>query len=56
VCRNPSPFITIGPDNTDIVLAFAVGMLIVGIVMVGSLWIMYHLNINMMVSGNAMNI
>lgn len=47
--------ITTGPDNTNNVLALAFGVLIVGIVIAGSLWIMYHLNINMMVPGTMMN-
>jgi len=40
--------ITTGPDNTNNVLALAFGVLIVGLLIVGSLWIMYHLNHNMM--------
>jgi cytochrome o ubiquinol oxidase operon protein cyoD len=44
--------ITTGPDNTNNVLALAFGVLIVGIVIAGSLWIMYHLNINMMAPGD----
>jgi cytochrome o ubiquinol oxidase subunit IV len=40
--------ITTGPDNTNNVLALAFGVMIVGIVIAGSLWIMYHLNTNMM--------
>ncbi|MEA2839230.1 MAG: cytochrome o ubiquinol oxidase subunit [Methylobacteriaceae bacterium] len=44
--------ITTGPDNTNNVLALAFGVLIVGIVIAGSLWIMYHLNMNMMVPSN----
>jgi cytochrome o ubiquinol oxidase operon protein cyoD len=40
--------ITTGPDNTNNVLALAFGVLIVGIVIAGSLWIMQHLNMNMM--------
>jgi cytochrome o ubiquinol oxidase operon protein cyoD len=39
--------ITTGPDDTNNVLALAFGVLIVGIVIAGSLWIMYHLNANM---------
>jgi cytochrome o ubiquinol oxidase operon protein cyoD len=39
--------ITTGPDNTNNVLALAFGVLIVGIVIAGSLWIMYHMNMNM---------
>jgi cytochrome o ubiquinol oxidase operon protein cyoD len=47
--------ITTGPDNTNNALALAFGVLIVGIVIAGSLWIMYHLNINMMVPGDMMD-
>jgi cytochrome o ubiquinol oxidase operon protein cyoD len=48
--------ITTGPDNTNNVLALAFGVLIVGLVICGSLWIMYHLNANMMVPSNMMDI
>jgi cytochrome o ubiquinol oxidase operon protein cyoD len=47
--------ITTGPDNTNNVLALAFGVLIVGIVIAGSLWIMYHLNINMMAPGDMLD-
>ena len=40
--------ITTAPDNTNNVLALAFGLLIVTLVVGGSLWIMYHLNHNMM--------
>ena len=40
--------ITSGPDNTNNVLALAFGVLIVLLVIGGSLWIMSHLNQNMM--------
>ncbi len=40
--------ITTGPDNTNNVLALAFGVLIVLLVIGGSLWIMAHLNHNMM--------
>ena len=40
--------ITTGPDNTNNVLALAFGILIVFLVIGGSLWIMSHLNHNMM--------
>jgi len=40
--------VTTGPDNTNNVLALAFGVLIVALVMFGSLWIMSHLNHNMM--------
>jgi len=48
--------IATGPDNLNNVLALAFGALIVGIVIAGSLWIMYHLNGNMMMPGNFMDI
>jgi cytochrome o ubiquinol oxidase operon protein cyoD len=48
--------ITTGPDNKNNVLALAFGALIVGIVIAGSLWIMYHLNTNMMVPGYMMDL
>jgi cytochrome o ubiquinol oxidase operon protein cyoD len=40
--------ISTGPDSTNNVLALAFGVLIVGLVIIGSLWIMGHLNANMM--------
>ena len=40
--------ITTAPDNTNNVLALAFGLLIVMLIVLGSLWIMYHLNHNMM--------
>jgi cytochrome o ubiquinol oxidase operon protein cyoD len=40
--------ITTGPDNTNNVLALAFGMLVVFVVAIGSIWIMSHLNQNMM--------
>jgi cytochrome o ubiquinol oxidase operon protein cyoD len=39
--------ITTGDDNTNNVLALAFGVLIVALLIVGSLWIMSHLNHNM---------
>lgn len=39
--------INTGPDNTNNVLALAFGILIVGLVVIGSIWIMAHLNQNM---------
>jgi cytochrome o ubiquinol oxidase operon protein cyoD len=47
--------ITTGPDNVNNALALAFGALIVGIVIAGSLWIMYHLNSNMLVPGYLMD-
>ena len=40
--------ITSGPDNTNNILALAFGVLIVALVLIGSLWIMAHLNHNLM--------
>lgn len=40
--------ITTGPDNTNNVLALAFGLLIVILVVGGSIWIMDHLNQNML--------
>jgi cytochrome o ubiquinol oxidase operon protein cyoD len=40
--------ITTGPDNTNNVLALAFGVLIVFLVIGGSIWIMDHLNHNML--------
>lgn len=39
--------ITSGPDNTNNVLALAFGVLIVFLVMIGTIWIMAHMNYNM---------
>ena len=40
--------ITTGPDNINNIMALAFGALIVFLVIVGSLWIMTHMNHNMM--------
>jgi len=48
--------ITTGPDNTNNILALAFGVLIVGIVIAGSLWIMYHLDANMAMPDMLMNL
>jgi cytochrome o ubiquinol oxidase subunit IV len=40
--------LTSAPDNTNNALALAFGVLIVALVIGGSLWIMQHLNANMM--------
>jgi cytochrome o ubiquinol oxidase subunit IV len=37
-----------GPDNNNDVLALAFGLLVVTLIVAGSLWIMAHLNANMM--------
>jgi cytochrome o ubiquinol oxidase operon protein cyoD len=39
--------ITSGPDNTNNVLALAFGVLIVFLVMIGTIWIMGHMDKNM---------
>lgn len=46
--------ITTGPDNTNNVLALAFGVLIVALVVLGSIWIMSHLNHNMLPMADAM--
>jgi cytochrome o ubiquinol oxidase operon protein cyoD len=48
--------ITSGPDNTNNVLALAFGVLIVFLVMIGTIWIMAHMNANMMPDPNMMNL
>ena len=40
--------ITTGPDNVNNVMALAFGVLIVFLIITGSLWIMAHMNHNMM--------
>jgi len=40
--------ITTGPDNTNNVLALAFGILVVGLIVVGSIWIMSSMNQHMM--------
>jgi cytochrome o ubiquinol oxidase operon protein cyoD len=40
--------LTTGPDNTNDILSLAFGVLIVAPVVLGSIWIMGHLNHNMM--------
>jgi cytochrome o ubiquinol oxidase operon protein cyoD len=40
--------LTSGPDNTNNVLALAFGVFVVVLVVLGSVWIMTHLNHNMM--------
>ncbi|MFL6743174.1 MAG: cytochrome o ubiquinol oxidase subunit IV [Sphingomicrobium sp.] len=48
--------ITTGPDNTNNVLALAFGVLIVFLVMIGTIWIMGHMNANMMADPALMNL
>jgi cytochrome o ubiquinol oxidase operon protein cyoD len=47
--------ITTGPDNTNNVLALAFGVLVVVLVVFGSIWIMGHLDHNMMPPGEMMD-
>ena len=46
--------ITTGPDNSNNVLALAFGVLIVGLVLIGTIWIMNHLDHNLMPMGQMM--
>ena len=48
--------ITSGPDNTNNVLALAFGVLIVFLVMIGTIWIMAHMNMNMAPSPDMMDL
>jgi cytochrome o ubiquinol oxidase operon protein cyoD len=48
--------ITSGPDNTNNVLALAFGVLIVLLVMIGTIWIMAHMNANMAPMPEMMNL
>ena len=48
--------ITSGPDNTNNVLALAFGVLIVFLVMVGTIWIMAHMNANIGMPPELMNL
>ena len=48
--------ITSGPDNTNNVLALAFGVLIVFLVMVGTIWIMAHMDANMAPDPAIMNL
>ena len=48
--------ITSGPDNTNNVLALAFGVLIVFLVMIGTIFIMSHMNANMGVNPELMNL
>jgi cytochrome o ubiquinol oxidase operon protein cyoD len=47
--------VTSGPDNTNNILALAFGILIVMLVIFGSVWIMHHLNHNLMPMQDIMN-
>lgn len=47
--------VTTGPDNTNNVLALAFGVMVVGLIVVGSIWIMNHLASNMSPDGMSMS-
>ena len=46
--------ITTGPDNTNNTMALAFGVLVVFLLVAGSIWIMGHMNHNMMLPASAM--
>jgi cytochrome o ubiquinol oxidase operon protein cyoD len=48
--------ITSGPDNTNNILALAFGVLIVFLVMIGTVWIMTHMDANMAPDPAMMNL
>ena len=48
--------LTSGPDNTNNVLALAFGVLIVFLVMIGTIWIMTHMDANMAPDPHMMNL
>jgi cytochrome o ubiquinol oxidase operon protein cyoD len=48
--------ITSGPDNTNNVLALAFGVMFVFLVMIGTIWIMAHMNHNVMLPPEVTNL
>jgi len=46
--------LTTAPDNINNALALAFGLLIVGLIVFGSVWIMWHMNYNLMAMGHPM--
>ncbi len=46
--------LTTAPDNVNNALALAFGLLIVGLVVFGSVWIMWHMNYNLMAASHPM--
>jgi cytochrome o ubiquinol oxidase operon protein cyoD len=46
--------LTTSPDNTNNALALAFGVLIVSLIFFGSIWVMYHLNGNMIPASSLM--
>lgn len=49
------PHLATGPDNTNNAMALAFGVLVVGLVIGGSMWIMWHLDSNMIPMGQMMD-
>lgn len=46
--------LTTAPDNINNALALAFGLLIVGLIVFGSVWIMWHMNYNLMAMAHPM--
>lgn len=46
--------LTSGPDNVNNIMALAFGIVIVFLVVIGSIWIMYHLDYRMMPMAHAL--
>jgi cytochrome o ubiquinol oxidase operon protein cyoD len=46
--------LTTAPDNINNALALAFGLLIVGLIVFGSVWIMWHMNYNLMAAAHPM--
>jgi cytochrome o ubiquinol oxidase subunit IV len=46
--------LTTAPDNINNALALAFGLLIVGLIVFGSVWIMWHMNYNLMAATHPM--
>jgi cytochrome o ubiquinol oxidase subunit IV len=46
--------LTTAPDNINNALALAFGLLIVGLIVFGSVWIMWHMNYNLMAAMHPM--
>lgn len=48
--------LTTSPDNTNNALALAFGVLIVSLVFFGSIWVMFHMNQNMIPAASLMHV
>jgi cytochrome o ubiquinol oxidase operon protein cyoD len=46
--------LTTAPDNINNALALAFGLLVVGLIVFGSVWIMWHMNYNLMAATHPM--